>query len=389
MPILYLHENAVRRTIVAAGYQQAAIQLTMLIDIIAGEHSDFMKIAPILEAIRKEHLKGTDITYRYIFTGRFDDKALTGHIYTKLGIEKPHINLETGSGSAVEQTATIMVRYEKILAIRPPKLILLIGDSNAAMGCGVAAKKLHQVDIGHVDAGLRSHDITKPEEVNRIVTDAVTNYHFTSAHSANDNLRKAGVAEANIFFVGNVRADALMKLLPYFEQPLLWRTLALKPQQYIVFSYQQQILAPSVLKEILSCVIEISQGLPIIFPINNDLLTIIEQANIRAENLILTKAMDFLHLSYLVRHAKVIITDSTELQEDSTMMHVPCITINNNKERLETFTVGTNKIIAGNLNELRIMFDTLHTGKWKKGNIPYLWDGHAATRIVSAIKYIK
>ncbi len=361
----------------------------MLIDIIAGEHSDFMKIAPILEAIRKEHHKGTDIKYRYIYTGHHNDRVLSGNIYSKLGIEKPHINLETGSGTPVEQTATIMVRYEKILSVSPPKLILLIGDSNAAMGCGVAAKKLQQVDIGHVDAGLRSHDISKPEEVNRIVTDAVTNYYFTSAHSANDNLRKAGVAESNIFFVGNVRVDSLLKLSPYFEQPLLWKKLNLKPQGYIVFVYQREVLSAAILKEILNCIIEISQGVPIIFPVSNKVIEVIEQSNIRAENLVLTKPMGFLHLSYLVKHAKVVITDSVELQEDSTMMHVPCITINNNKERLETFTVGTNKIIAGNLNELRLMFDLLHTGNWKKGNIPYLWDGKAASRIIAAIKHIK
>lgn len=361
----------------------------MLIDIIAGEHSDFMKVAPILRAIRKEHRKGTDMKYRYIYAGHHHDKALNSNIYTKLGIEKPHINLETGGGTTVEQTATIMVRYEKILAVSPPKFILLIGDSNATIGCGVAARKLKQIDIGHIDAGLRSHDMNKPEEVNRIVTDAVTNYYFTSAHSANDNLRKGGVMESNIFFVGNVRVDSLYKLLPHFEQPLLWKKLELQPQEYIVFVYQKEIFSPHILKEILNCIVEISKGIPIIFPINKKLLDVIEQSNIRAENLVLTKQMDFLHLSYLVRHAKVVITDSTDLQEDSTMMHVPCITINNNKERLETFTVGTNRILAGNLNELRQMFGLLHEGKWKKGNIPYLWDGNAASRIVSAIKHIK
>ncbi len=361
----------------------------MLIDIIAGEHSDFIKIAPILAAIRKEHHKGTDIKYRYIYTGHFNDKALTSTIYSKLGIEKPHVNLETGSGSTVEQTATIMVRYEKVLAIYPPKLILLVGDSNAAIGCSVAAKKMLSVDIGHVDAGLRSYDNTKQEEINRVVTDSVTDYYFTGAHSANENLRKAGVAESNIFFVGNVRADALRKLSPHFEQPLLWKKLSLKPQDYIVFVYQHANFAPLILKEILGCIVDLSEGIPVIFPVNKRLAETIEQVNGRAANLVLTKPMDYLHLSYLVQHAKIVITDSTDVQEDSTMMHVPCITINNNKERLETFTIGTNKILTGNLNELRHMFELLHTGKWKKGNIPYLWDGNAASRIISVIKHIK
>ena len=362
----------------------------MLIDIIAGEHSDFMKIAPVIDAIHREQRKGIKIQYRLIYTGHFADKEVNGAYYTYLGIPKPHINLETGNGTEVEKTATIMVRYEKLLSVSPPQFILLTGDSNAAIACGVAARKLGQIDIGHVDAGMRSHDSARPEEVNRIVTDAVTNYYFTGSHSANENLRKTGVAESNIFFVGNTRIDSVLKLLPVFREPLLWKKLKLQPRGYFVFYLQQMNnMIPAALKEALKCVIDSSRDLPVIFPVNNEIISALDLMNMRASNLTLTKPLDYLHSAFLLKNAKAVITDGADVQEDSTILHVPCMTISNFNERRETFTVGTNKAFPGNAEELKCIFNNLFDGEWKRGNIPYLWDGVAATRVVAVLKKLK
>ena len=191
------------------------------IDIIAGARPNFMKIAPIIAAIELEKQKGTAIDFRLIHTGQHYDQKMSGDFFEQLGIPAPHVNLEVGSGTQAEQTAKIMMGYEALLLESPSNLCLVVGDVTSTMACAIAAKKLN-IDVAHVEAGIRSGDRSMPEEINRMVTDSITDYFFTTSEVANTNLKNAGVADNSVFFVGNTMIDTLLKQMPNFKQPDFW-----------------------------------------------------------------------------------------------------------------------------------------------------------------------
>ena len=193
----------------------------MLISIIAGARPNFMKIAPIIEAIEKSKAAGNSISFRLIHTGQHYDQKMSGDFFRQLGIPHPHANLEAGGGSQAEQTAAIMVRFEKELLEHRPQLVMVVGDVTSTMACAITAQKLG-VPVAHVEAGIRSGDWSMPEEINRLVTDSITNYFFTTSEVANQQLRKAGIEEERIFFVGNTMIDTLLKQMTHFQQPSFW-----------------------------------------------------------------------------------------------------------------------------------------------------------------------
>src|ERR1043165_9392589 len=191
----------------------------MLIDIIAGARPNFIKIAPIIEAIEAKRNAGADIQYRLVHTGQHYDKKMSGDFFEQLGIPEPHHNLEAGSGTQAEQTGKIMVGYEKLLLDRPCDLCIVVGDVTSTMACSIAAKKVSNIKVAHVEGGIRSGDWTMPEEINRIVTDSITDFFFTTSEVANNNLRKTGITDNKIFFVGNTMIDTLYKQMPRFRKP--------------------------------------------------------------------------------------------------------------------------------------------------------------------------
>ncbi len=207
----------------------------MLLHIIAGARPNFMKIAPIIEAIEKAKMTGTTINYRLIHTGQHYDKKMSGDFFEQLGIPEPHANLEAGGGTQAEQTAAIMVRFEKELMEHPSDLVLVVGDVTSTMACAITAQKMG-VRVAHVEAGIRSGDWGMPEEINRLVTDSITNYFFTTSEVANNNLLKSGVAEDRIFFVGNTMIDTLLKQKSKFVAPPFWKELALQEKKYLVMT---------------------------------------------------------------------------------------------------------------------------------------------------------
>ena len=196
----------------------------MLIDIIAGARPNFMKIAPIIEAIKVKYTEGYPIHYRLIHTGQHYDKNMSDNFFEQLGIPHPDINLEAGGGTQAEQTANIMVRYEQVLFEKASDLCLVVGDVTSTMACSIVAKKLN-IKVAHVEAGIRSYDMSMPEEINRMVTDSITDYFFTTSEVANKNLKKAGIPKKRIFFVGNTMIDTLLKQRPRFVQPPIWQIL--------------------------------------------------------------------------------------------------------------------------------------------------------------------
>ena len=359
----------------------------MLIDIIAGARPNFMKIAPIIDAIKKEQSKGTDIHYRLIHTGQHYDKKMSGDFFEQLGIPEPDINLEAGGGTQAEQTAAIMVRYEKILMETRPDLVLVVGDVTSTMACSIAAKKLNNIKVTHVEAGIRSGDWTMPEEINRMVTDAITDYFFTTSHTANESLKNSGVPDEKIFFVGNTMIDTLLKQMPNFQQPKVWSELGLKKGEYVVMTLHRpaNVDAEVKLKTLMDKIINSSKGLPLVFPVHPRTAKMLQQIGIKAPNLHMIDPLGYLEFNYLVQHAKAVVTDSGGITEETTVMGIPCMTLRDNTERPETCTIGTNELIGTNPAAIPPAFEKLFSGNWKKGGIPELWDGKTAERIVSSI----
>jgi UDP-N-acetylglucosamine 2-epimerase (non-hydrolysing) len=363
----------------------------MLVDIIAGARPNFMKIAPIIEAIEREQKKGVDMSYRLIHTGQHYDKNMSASFFEQLGIPKPNINLEAGSGTQAEQTAAIMTRYEKVLLAKKPDVVIVVGDVTSTMACAITAKKTGNIKVVHVEAGIRSNDLAMPEEINRIVTDSITDVFFTTSHTANENLRRMGISDERIFFVGNTMIDTLLKQQPNFEAPACWDKLKLKEKNYIVLTLHRpnNVDNANDLKAILISIIKASRNLPIIFPIHPRTAKTLESTGIKAPNFHVTEPLSYLQFNYLVQHAKAVITDSGGIQEETTVMHVPCITLRDNTERPETCSIGTNELIGTDPKAIPLAMEKLFTGEWKKGGIPYMWDGKTADRIVSVLKNLK
>jgi UDP-N-acetylglucosamine 2-epimerase (non-hydrolysing) len=357
----------------------------MLIDIIAGARPNFMKIAPIIEAIKQRKEEG--ICYRLIHTGQHYDKKMSADFFEQLGIPEPDINLEAGGGTQAEQTAAIMVRYEKILMDTRPDLVLVVGDVTSSIACAMAAKKLNNIKVAHVEAGIRSGDWTMPEEINRLLTDAITDYFFTTTENANENLRKSGVTEERLFLVGNTMIDTLLKHQPRFKQPDIWNELGLQKGGYIVMTLHRpgNVDQEQNLKRLMDGIITSSKGLPLVFPVHPRTAKMLANIGIEAPNLHMIEPLSYLEFNYLVQHARAVITDSGGITEETTVMHIPCMTLRANTERPETCEIGTNELLGISPDAIPPAFEKLFSGNWKKGGIPPLWDGKTAERIVDVL----
>lgn len=356
----------------------------MKIDLIAGARPNFMKIAPIIEAIERAISQGKNISYRLVHTGQHYDKKMSGSFFEELGIPAPDINLGSGSGTQAEQTAAIMVRYEKILVEDRPDLILVVGDVTSTMACSITAKKLNNIKVAHVEGGIRSGDLTMPEEINRMVTDAISDYFFTTSATANEHLRKTGVGNERIFFVGNTMIDTLLKNRSKFKRPSIWDELKLESGKYIVMTLHRpaNVDEEGKLMDLIQEIINNSHDLPLIFPVHPRTAKILEHLGIVNSKLHAIEPLGYLEFNYLVEHAKVVVTDSGGITEETTVMGIPCMTLRDNTERPETITIGTNELLGTNIKSINPAFEKLFSGKWKHGKIPELWDGHTAERIV-------
>lgn len=360
-----------------------------LIDIIAGARPNFMKIAPIISALNESRRMGGRLSHRLVHTGQHYDASMSGDFFTQLGIPNPDVNLEVGSGTQAEQTAAIMVRYEKLLQERRSDLCLVVGDVTSTMACSITAQKL-RIPVAHVEAGIRSGDWSMPEEINRMVTDAVTNYFFTTSEFANSNLRIGGVAEERIFFVGNTMIDTLLANMARLRPPACWMQHDLQDEGYFVLTLHRPVNVDDKegLWEVLDAVGKGVRGFPVVFPVHPRTAKSIQALSALPANLLLTPPQPYLEFNYLVKHAKAVITDSGGITEETTVMGVPCLTLRNNTERPETVSVGTNELIGTDPAALRPALDRLFRGEWKKGGVPDKWDGQAGRRIVVALENI-
>jgi UDP-N-acetylglucosamine 2-epimerase (non-hydrolysing) len=358
----------------------------MQIDIIAGARPNFMKIAPIIEAIQTAAYKGEKIQYRLVHTGQHYDKKMSGDFFEQLGIPEPDVNLEAGGGSQAEQTAAIMIGFEKELSLNPADLVLVVGDVTSTMACAIVAKKMN-VKVAHVEAGIRSFDPSMPEEINRIVTDSITDYFFTTSVTANENLLKSGVSENNIFFVGNTMIDTLFKNMDRLKKPAIWDQAKLTNGEYIVITLHRpaNVDGENKLKELLEEIISNAGDLPLIFPVHPRTSKVLNKLGLNSENLFLIEPLPYLEFNYLVKNAKAIITDSGGITEETTILGIPCMTLRENTERPETCTLGTNKLLGTDSRNIGPAFNQLFSGAWQKGSIPEKWDGKAAERIIKEL----
>ncbi len=357
------------------------------IDIIAGARPNFMKIAPIIRAIDARAAEGGPLRYRLVHTGQHYDARMSGDFFTQLGIPEPHINLEAGSGSQAEQTAAIMTRYERLLTEAPSALCLVVGDVTSTMACAITAQKLH-VPVAHVEAGIRSGDWTMPEEINRMVTDAITNWFFTTSEVANAILRRAGVGEERIFFVGNTMIDTLLHQMPRFAKPAFFDEIGLRSGEYFVVTLHRpaNVDRGDGFSRLLEAIGVVARGLPVIFPVHPRTAKTLREVGATPANVHLVDPQPYLEFNYLVKHAKAVITDSGGITEETTVMGIPCLTLRDSTERPETVTIGTNELIGTDPAALAPALDRLFAGQWKKGSIPEKWDGHTAPRIVAALE---
>jgi UDP-N-acetylglucosamine 2-epimerase (non-hydrolysing) len=358
----------------------------MKITVVAGARPNFMKIAPIIHAIQKVINNGGKIEYRLVHTGQHYDKKMSGDFFEQLEIPEPHANLESGGGSQAEQTANIMVRFEVELLNHPSDLVLVVGDVTSTMACAITAQKLN-TKVAHVEAGIRSNDWSMPEEINRLVTDAITSYFFTTSEIANKNLRINGVKEEQIYFVGNTMIDTLLKNRPRFRKPKIWDEIGLVEKEFIVMTLHRpaNVDEEHKLKELLDEIIAHSNGLPLVFPVHPRTRKILDNLGVKHPRLYLIEPQGYLEFNYLVERAKAVITDSGGITEETTVMGVPCMTLRDNTERPETITEGTNELIGTNPKAIKPAMEMLFSGNWKQGKIPHLWDGNTAERIVQSI----
>jgi len=360
------------------------------IDLIAGARPNFMKIAPIIEAIHKAQKEGNEISYRLIHTGQHYDKNMSGSFFDQLGIPAPNVNLEAGGGTQAEQTAAIMIGYEKLLIKEKTDLCLVVGDVTSTMACAISAQKLH-IPVAHIEGGIRSGDWSMPEEINRMVTDSITNYFFTTTEIANKSLRKLGIEDERIFFVGNTMIDTLLKHRHRFQKPAIWDEIGLSKGKYIVMTLHRpsNVDEEEKLGDLINEIILNSRGLDLIFPVHPRTAKILNHLGIKNERLHMIEPLGYLEFNFLVESSFLVITDSGGITEETTVMGIPCMTLRDNTERPETITIGTNELIGTNPKTIKPAMDKLFSGQWKKGGIPELWDGKTSERIVDVLLKMK
>jgi len=345
---------------------------------VVGARPNFMKAAPVLRALG--NLSGVRQTL--VHTGQHYDANMSDVFFSQLEMPAPDVNLEVGSGSHARQTAEIMTHFEPVVLDRRPDFVLVYGDVNSTVAAALVSAKL-SIRIGHVEAGLRSFDWTMPEEINRVVTDRLADLLFTPSEDADANLKREGVPPEKIHRVGNVMIDSLVRLLPAAANISTNGF----PESYALVTLHRpsNVDDSESLRSILRSLAEISQSLDVIFPVHPRTRQRIKEIGEVAEKLHLSEPLPYIEFLALQSRAVLVITDSGGIQEETTYLGVPCLTLRSNTERPLTVSAGTNVMVGEDRQKLSDELAKILSGKAKKGTIPPLWDGHAGERIAAAL----
>ncbi len=354
--------------------------------LIAAARPNFMKVAPLWRAMaaRPKSLKPM-----LIHTGQHYDKNMSDVFFEDLGLPAPDVHLGVGGGSHAQQTAGVMVKFEELCLAEKPALVMVVGDVNATMATSVTAAKLH-IPVAHVEAGLRSRDMTMPEEINRLMTDAIADLLFTPSADADENLRNEGVAEERIKLVGNIMIDSLVRSIDKARDLKAFEELGLEPGQYGVVTLHRpaNVDHPENLTRIFDVLTAVD--LPLVFPVHPRTRAVMVEHDLGARcglvdsRLILADPMGYYDFMNLVIHSRMMLTDSGGLQEETTYLDIPCLTLRPNTERPITITQGTNELAT--IESMPEQISRILKGDWKQGRVPYLWDGNTAARIVAVVE---
>ncbi len=362
--------------------------------LVAGARPNFMKIAPIIRELkaRSSNLNAMGlIDFKIVHTGQHYDYEMSQAFFDDLEIPKPDFFLEAGSGSHAEQTAKIMVNFEKICAEHRPDLVIVVGDVNSTLACSVVAKKM-EIEVAHVEAGLRSFDLSMPEEINRMVTDSIADYFFVTERSGVENLKNEGKSDEKIFFVGHVMIDNLLYQLQKLNTnhfPFEQRELKERLGTYIFMTLHRpsNVDDKETLENITRVLGSVANEVPIIFPVHPRTSKMLDQFGIElSKNIYRLPPLGFLESLYLWKDAVLVITDSGGLQEETTALGIPCLTLRETTERPVTVVEGTNKLVK--IEELAKEVAEVLAGRGKRGKVPELWDGRAAERIFDVIEHL-
>ena len=346
---------------------------------VVGARPNFMKVAPVYRALAGR----SGVQQTLLHTGQHYDFNMSDIFFQQLGLPAPDINLQVGSGSHAQQTAQIISRFEPVIAERKPDMVLVYGDVNSTVAAALVCAKL-LVPVGHVEAGLRSFDRTMPEEINRLVTDQISSMLFTPSSDGNENLAREGVAAEKIHLVGNVMIDTLVGMLPAAE-----RVPANMPSRYALVTLHRPSNVDDIpwLGQMLRELSDISAELPVVFPVHPRTCQRLHEAGLNGKRgtLQLVDPLPYLEFLALQRRATVVITDSGGIQEETTFLGVPCLTMRENTERPITAEIGTNILVGRSIPRVRMEVQKILRGETKEGKIPPLWDGHAAERIAAIL----
>jgi UDP-N-acetylglucosamine 2-epimerase (non-hydrolysing) len=354
---------------------------------ICGARPNFMKVAPLMRAYRQH----PSIDPQIVHTGQHYDRNMSELFFKQLGIPEPDINLGVGSASHAVQTAEIMTRFEQTVLEHKPDWVVVVGDVNSTIACALVATKLG-VRVAHVEAGLRSFDRSMPEEINRLLTDAISDLLFVSEPSGVENLRREGVADEKVHFVGNVMIDTLRANLEHAERSPVLEQLGVRPGEYNAATLHRpsNVDDKQTFGRILDAFEQIQQDLPIVFPIHPRTVANLERLGLgprieRMKNLKIIEPLGYLEFLKLTANAAVVLTDSGGIQEETTILGVCCLTIRENTERPVTITHGTNRLVGTDTSRIVAAYRLCRESRSCEKRVPQFWDGHAAERIASIL----
>ena len=354
---------------------------------VAGTRPNFIKIAPLIEEMNKH----SEIRQLLVHTGQHYDATMSKFFFDDLEIPKPDINLGVGSASDAIQTAKIILAFEKVILKEKPDLVVVVGDVNSTFAAAITAKKCG-IKVAHVEAGLRSFDMTMPEEINRILTDHISDFLFTTEESGNKNLIREGIDKNKIFFVGNVMIDTLLKHKEKSKKSKILSKLKLDKNNYAVLTLHRpsNVDDRKSLENILSILNEIKKEIKIVFPIHPRTLKNLMKYRLlkyikNKKNIIVTEPLGYLDFLCLMSNSKFVLTDSGGIQEETTVLGVPCVTMRNTTERPVTAKEGTNVLVSTDKVKIINVCNSLVKEASVKGRIPKFWNGSAAKRVMNII----